>query len=54
MKLLQNSGVPIYQQIAAQLRVVILAVKLKEGEYLPAIRGMGNDLRNSAIATKEA
>ena len=47
MKLLQNSGVPIYQQIAEQLRADILAGKLKEGEYLPSIRGLAKDLRIS-------
>ena len=30
LKLLQNSGVPIYQQIAEQLKTDILAGKLKE------------------------
>lgn len=31
MKLLQNSGIPIYQQITDQLRADILAGRLKEG-----------------------
>ena len=34
MKLLQNSGVPIYQQISDQLKADILAGKLKEAEGL--------------------
>ena len=51
MKLLQNSGIPIYQQIAEQLRADILAGKLKEGEYLPSIRGLARDLRISVITT---
>lgn len=54
MKLLQNSGVPIYQQIAEQLRADILAGKLKEGEYLPSIRGLAKDLRISVITTMKA
>ena len=54
MKLLQNSGVPIYQQIAEQLRADILAGKLKEGEYLPSIRGLARDLRISVITTMKA
>ena len=54
MKLLQNSGVPIYQQIAEQLRADILAGKLKEGEYLPSIRGLAKDLRSSVITTMKA
>lgn len=54
MKLLQNSGTPIYQQIAEQLRADILAGKLKEGEYLPSIRGLARDLRISVITTMKA
>ena len=54
MKLLQNSGIPIYQQIAEQLRADILAGKLKEGEYLPSIRGLAKDLKISVITTMKA
>lgn len=54
MKLLQNSGIPIYQQIADQLRSDILAGKLKEGEYLPSIRGLAKDLKISVITTMKA
>ena len=54
MKLLQNSGIPIYQQIADQLRADILAGKLKEGEYLPSIRGLAKDLKISALTVKKA
>ena len=54
MKLLQNSGVPIYQQIAELLRADRLAGKLKEGEYLPSIRGLAKDLRISVITTMKA
>lgn len=54
MKLLQNSGIPIYQQIADQLRSDILAGKLKEGDYLPSIRGLAKDLKISVITTMKA
>lgn len=54
MRLLQNSGVPIYQQIADQLRTDILAGKLKEGDYLPSIRGLAKDLKISVITTMKA
>ena len=54
MKLLQNSGVPIYQQIAEQMKTDILAGKMKEGEYLPSIRGMAKDLKISVITTMKA
>ena len=54
MKLLQNSGIPIYQQIADQLKGDILAGKLKEGDYLPSIRGLARDLKISVITTMKA
>lgn len=54
MKLMQNSGIPIYQQIAEQLKTDILSGKLKEGEYLPSIRGLARDLRISVITTMKA
>lgn len=54
MKLLQNSGVPIYQQIAEQMKGDILAGRLKEGEYLPSIRGLAKDLKISVITTMKA
>lgn len=54
MKLLQNSGIPIYQQIAEQLKADILAGRLKEGEYLPSVRGLAKDLRISVITTMKA
>ena len=54
MKLLQNSGLPIYQQIAEQLKTDILAGKLKEGEYLPSIRGLARELKISVVTTMKA
>lgn len=54
MKILQNSGVPIYQQISEQFKADILAGKMKQGEYLPSIRGLAKDLRISVITTMKA
>lgn len=54
MKILQNTGVPIYQQIASQLQEEILAGKRKQGEYLPSIRGLAKELRISVITTMKA
>lgn len=54
MKILQNSGIPIYQQIAAQFQEDILTGKLKQGEYLPSIRGLAKELRISVITTIKA
>lgn len=54
MKLLQNSGVPIYQQIAEQLKTDILAGRIDAGEYLPSIRALAKDLKISVITTMKA
>ncbi len=54
MRILQNSGVPIYQQIAEQLKADILAGKMKQGEYLPSIRSLAKELKISVITTMKA
>ena len=54
MKLVQNSGVPIYKQIAESLKTDILSGRLKQGEYLPSIRSLAADLRISVITTMKA
>ena len=54
MKIMQNSGVPIYQQIAEQFKIDILAGKYPQGEYLPSIRGLARDLKISVITTMKA
>ena len=54
MRILQNSGVPIYQQIAEQIKTDILMGKMKQGEYLPSIRGLAKELKISVITTMKA
>lgn len=54
MKILQSSGIPIYQQIADQLKTDILAGNMKQGEYLPSIRSLAKDLKISVITTMKA
>lgn len=54
MKILQNTGVPIYQQIAEQIRMDILNGKMKQGEYLPSIRSLAKELKISVITTMKA
>ncbi len=54
MKLSQTSGVPIYQQIADAFRADILSGKMKQGEYLPSIRGLARELKISVITTMKA
>lgn len=54
MKLMQNSGVPIYQQIADSFKTDILAGRYEKGEFLPSIRGLAKDLKISVITTMKA
>ena len=54
MQLTQNSGIPIYQQIADSFKTDILAGKYEQGEYLPSIRGLARDLKISVITTMKA
>lgn len=49
-----SSDLPIYGQIAAQLEEAVLTGELAEGERLPSIRSLANDLRVSVITTKRA
>ncbi|SEQ63516.1 GntR family transcriptional regulator [Butyrivibrio sp. TB] len=54
MKILQSSGIPIYQQIADSFRSDILEGRLAQGDYLPSIRGLAKDLKISVITTLKA
>lgn len=54
MRILQNSGVPIYQQIYEQFKTDILAGRYGQGEYLPSIRGLAKELKISVITTMKA
>ncbi len=49
-----SGGVPIYEQIAAQIKGLILSGSLKEGDPLPSMRNLAQDLRISVITTKRA
>lgn len=53
--IIQNgSGQPIYDQIAEQIKNLILKGELSEGEQLPSIRNLAKDLQISVITTKRA
>ncbi len=54
IKIQSKSGIPIYTQIAQQLKEEIIAGNLKAGEPLPSIRGLASDLKISVITTKRA
>lgn len=49
-----SGGVPIYEQISAQIKGMILSGTLKEGDALPSMRALAQDLRISVITTKRA
>ncbi len=48
------SGTPIYEQIAEQIKGMILDGVLTEGEALPSMRLLAQQLRISVITTKRA
>lgn len=45
---------PIYEQIASQIKNLIITGKLSEGEALPSMRLLAKELRISVITTKRA
>ena len=49
-----SSGKPIYEQITSQIKNMILAGVLKEGDALPSMRLLAKELRISVITTKRA
>lgn len=48
------SDKPIYEQITSQMKALIMAGTLQEGQQLPSIRALASDLRISVITTKRA
>lgn len=49
-----SSGKPIYEQIVSQIKEMILSGELHEGEALPSMRNLAQQLRISIITTKRA
>lgn len=49
-----SGGMPIYEQIASQIKGMILGGELHEGDALPSMRALAQDLRISVITTKRA
>lgn len=49
-----QNGKPIYEQITEQIKALILAGQLKEGDPLPSMRLLAKELRISVITTKRA
>ena len=49
-----TAGVPIYEQIAQQVRDAILTGQVEADEMLPSIRALARELRVSVITTTRA
>ena len=49
-----SSGRPIYEQITAQIKGMIMNGTLKPGDPLPSLRLLAKELRISVITTKRA
>lgn len=53
--IISNSGDrPIYEQITAQIKAMVMKGQLKEGDALPSMRTLAKELRISVITTKRA
>jgi GntR family transcriptional regulator len=53
--IISNSvGEPIYEQIAKQMKNLIFNGELSEGDSLPSIRNLAQELKISVITTKRA
>ena len=48
------SDKPIYEQIASQIKSMIMSGELKQGDPLPSMRVLAKELRISVITTKRA
>jgi len=49
-----RSGVPIYEQIKAQIKEAIFSGELQEDDLLPSIRQLAKDLKISVITSTRA
>ncbi|MDN5277365.1 MAG: hypothetical protein PWR01_1330 [Clostridiales bacterium] len=49
-----SSQEPIYEQIARQIKNMIMRGELREGDILPSIRSLAKELQISVITTKRA
>lgn len=49
-----SSMIPIYEQIAEQIKTLIRDGKLKENDNLPSVRALSKELKISALTVKKA
>lgn len=52
--IMNDSAVPLYEQMLSQIKEAILKGELAQGEALPSIRGMAKELKVSIITVKRA
>lgn len=49
-----SSMIPIYEQVADQIRKLVLSGELQENQLLPSVRAMSGKLKISALTVKKA
>ena len=49
-----SSGLPIFEQIEKAIKEAIFSNELKEGEMLPSVRSLANELKISFLTVKRA
>lgn len=49
-----SSGLPIFEQIENSIKEAIFSNELKEGDMLPSVRSLANDLKISFLTVKRA
>ena len=49
-----SADAPLYEQVAEQIKVAVLAGELRDGDALPSVRALARDLRISVITTTRA
>lgn len=49
-----SSGLPIFEQIENAIKEAIFSNELKEGEMLPSVRNLANELKISFLTVKRA
>ncbi|HIX60526.1 MAG TPA: GntR family transcriptional regulator [Candidatus Blautia gallistercoris] len=53
--IINNSSMqPIYEQVTAQIKAMVLSGELKEGDMLPSVRALSRELKISALTVKKA
>ena len=54
LQITTSSGVPIYRQIIDQIKTLIATGQLKEGDYIPSIRQLAQELEINPMTISKA